>query len=416
MIATSAALVNSYVRTGTVMLGGINGSCVIALPAMKITNNVVSTTTKTIQVKPEQVYHSNVQDSSGQAFTSIISLDTSRPTITPSVNTFLIGTSGTIYASLKNIFLTQSSMSMTDTTVVHRISLNNGNATYMTTGSVPGTPLNQFSMDEYNGYFRIATSGYGTVTMGSSRFSMMGYSTNLYVLDNSLKVVGKIEGLAQGEKFHSARFMNDRAYLVTFKKTDPLFVIDLSNPTMPSVLGELQVNGYSDYLQPYDQTHLIGIGKDTVDEGSFAYYQGVKISLFDVSDTAHPKEIGNYVIGARGSDSPALNDHKAVLFDYSMNLLVIPVSVAPASMLGASPFQYNTITWQGAYVFKISLNGIMFRGGITHLPLGETPVWNNQNGWITRSLYIGNVLYTISNTMVKMNSLDNLNELSTVLL
>jgi uncharacterized secreted protein with C-terminal beta-propeller domain len=244
-------------------------------------------------------------------------------------------------------------------------------------------------------------------------------------MDQSLHVSGRLEGLSPGERFHSARFMENRAYLVTFKKTDPLFVVDLTNPAKPALLGELNVNGYSDYLQPYDQNHLIGIGKDTVDAGIFAWYQGVKVSLFDVSDTSHPREIGKYVIGARGTNSPALSEHKAVLFDRSLNLLVIPVEVAliqdstitpglpPSGTTGTLPAsQYYQPTWQGAYVFKVTVdNGIVFRGGITHLKPGEIPSWNNQDSFVTRSLYIDTVLYTISNNMVKLNNLSDLSQI-----
>src|SRR5205807_1585316 len=104
------------------------------------------------------------------------------------------------------------------------------------------------------------------------------------------------------------RFIGEMGYLVTFKKTDPLFVIELKDPTRPKVLGQLNTTGYSDYLQALDGSHLIGIGKDTVDEGSFAWYQGIKVSLFDVSDPTKPSEVARYVIGDRGSDSLGLRD------------------------------------------------------------------------------------------------------------
>ena len=228
----------------------------------------------------------------------------------------------------------------------------------------------------------------------------------------NLSIVGKLENLASGENLHSARFMGDRGYLVTFKKTDPLFVIDLSQPTSPVVLGQLKIPGYSDYLHPYDETHLIGVGKHTVeaDEGDFAWYQGVKISLFDVSDVTDPRQIANYTIGDRGTDSPILTDHKAFLFDKEKALLVIPVSVAKidASQYpgGVPSYAYGNTVWQGAYVFSTSLDGFVLKGTVTHLESGEN-VYNTTH-WVKRSLYIENVLYTVSDKRIKMNSLENL--------
>jgi uncharacterized secreted protein with C-terminal beta-propeller domain len=267
-------------------------------------------------------------------------------------------------------------------------------------------------MDEYNGYFRIAT------TIGQ-------VWNNVYVLDiDDLSIVGKLEDLAPGEKIYSARFIGERCYLVTFKKVDPLFVIDLENPYAPEVLGFLKVTGYSDYLHPYDENHIIGIGKETVaaEEGNFAWYQGVKISLFDVSNVSNPVEIDKYEIGDRGTDSPVLRDHKAFLFDKSRNLLVIPVLVAEIDKAkypeGVPPFTRGDYVWQGAYVFNISLDGLALRGGITHL---ENATDSMKSGYylfssyyVKRSLYIDNVLYTVSDKKIKMNSLEDLNEMNEV--
>ena len=150
--------------------------------------------------------------------------------------------------------------------------------------------------------------------------------------------MGKIENLASGEQLHSARFIAERCYLVTFNQIDPLFVVDLTQPTNPMVLGNLTIPGYSDFLQPYDATHLIGIGKDVnanidankVETPGDVYYTavlGLKVSLFDVSNVANPKETSSIVIGDSGTTSEALTDPKAILFDASRNLLVLPVEL-----------------------------------------------------------------------------------------
>jgi uncharacterized secreted protein with C-terminal beta-propeller domain len=275
-------------------------------------------------------------------------------------------------------------------------------------------------MDEYYGNFRIATTGYGLSQVASTGavWSTGQQQTNLYVLDSGLHIIGRLEGLSPGEAFYAARFMGDRAYLVTFQRMDPLFVIGLQDPHQPKVLGQLNIPGVSDYLQPYDETHLIGFGKSStnVTWENAALFQGLKLSLFDVTDPSHPVETSNFLAGDRGSDSPALTDHKSVLFDKPLNLLVIPVEIAKAQPSSTTiPWSYGSPVWQGAYVFSITVqNGIVLRGGITHLATGQLPSWNNSSFFVTRALYIGSALYTISNNMVKMNSLSDLTELNSV--
>jgi len=145
------------------------------------------------------------------------------------------------------------------TTSIYKFGLDNGIAKYSGMGTIPGEPLNQFSMDERNNNFRIATTN-------STSWDIESNTNNLYILNNELKIIGSIEGLAQGERIYSVRFIGDRAYMVTFVQVDPLFVIDLSNPNNPVVLGELKIPGYSKYLHPYDENHIIGFGEDTIVE------------------------------------------------------------------------------------------------------------------------------------------------------
>lgn len=277
-------------------------------------------------------------------------------------------------------------------TFVHRIAIDGGRIEYKTNGEVPGRVLNQFSMDEYDGYFRIAT------TTGSDAEQ----SNHMYVLNADLKIAGKLEDLAAGERIYSVRFLGSKAYMVTFRQTDPLFVIDLSSPDAPRVLGYLKIPGVSDYLHPYDETHIIGVGRDATDEGRM---KGLKIALFDVSDFANPKEMSKYIIGERGTDSEALRDHKAFLFSREKNLLAIPVSEYRAGMGAPEMRPWKSNYWQGAYVFRIDLtDGIKYKGGITH----------GDSSQIRRSLYIGDVLYTVSQSMIRMNGLADLAEINAV--
>ena len=298
----------------------------------------------------------------------------------------------------------------TERTSIHRFSLG-PIVEYQASGSVPGHALNQFSLDESDGYFRIATTS-GRVTMSGGNTS-----NDIYVLAQNLSVVGSLKGLAPGESIYSARFLGSRAYLVTFKKVDPLFVIDLSTPTEPKVLGKLKIPGYSDYLHPYDETHLIGIGKDAIpsEEGDFSWYQGVKLSLFDVSDVANPREVASYKIGDRGTESAALSDHKAFLFSKEKNLLVIPITLAElnaSKYAGVEQFQYGDYTFQGAYVFNLTVeSGFALKGRVSHA--GESdlvkygyyfPSCTN----VVRSAYIGETLYTISESNVLANDLSTM--------
>jgi hypothetical protein len=307
-------------------------------------------------------------------------------------------------------------------TVVQKISISGGQMEYVTSGEVPGRLLNQFSMDEYNGYLRLATT---TADWGDFRGGQPESKNHVYVLDGSLSVSGKLEDLAPGESIYSARFIGDRCYLVTFKKIDPLFVISLADPANPRVLGQLKIPGYSDYLHPYDEDHIIGIGKESVEgdeSGTFAWYQGVKLSLFDVSDVEHPAELSKYVIGHRGTDSEALRDHKAFLFSRQKNLLVIPVLLAGIDESkyqgGVPPFAYGEYTFQGAYVFELTPeSGFQLRGRVAHAD-NETLLRGGYYYYspysVRRSLYIGDALYTISQGMVKANSLADLSEIKAV--
>ena len=300
---------------------------------------------------------------------------------------------------------------------------------------MPGHVLNQFSMDEFEGNFRIATT-VGEVWRGPSIGEKS--KNNLYVLDEEMNTIGKLEDLAPGEKIYSARFMGARAYMVTFKKVDPLFVIDVSEPTNPKVLGKLKIPGYSDYLHPIDETHIIGVGKDTIESGygDFAWYQGMKMAIFDVSDVANPKEMHKIVIGDRGTDSYALQDHKAFLYDKEKELLVLPImlseipeelkknpeeqatgqTITSPTIVRPDNFpSYGEPVFQGAFVYKVTLeNGFEERGRITHISEDEElkrGYYYGDEYSVKRALFIGNVLYTLSDKMLKANDLQSLEDL-----
>jgi uncharacterized secreted protein with C-terminal beta-propeller domain len=269
-------------------------------------------------------------------------------------------------------------------TSIYRIHVENNSITCEAKGNVSGYELNQFSMDEYEGYFRIATT---TRRNGT-------WQSNLYVLDMNLSLVGSLENIAPDEMMDSARFIGERCYLSTsVVRKDPFFVIDIGIPSEPTILGDLKIPGFTRYLHPYDEGYVIGIGKDGAN---------VKITLFDVSDVSAPINISEYKVEGSWSDTPVLTEHKAFLFDKSKDLLVIPVSVS-----------FTSSYWQGVYVFNITLtDGLSLRGTITHLP-DSVSGWDS-NYCVKRSLYIEDVLYTVSEKMVKMNSLNDLSLLNTI--
>ncbi|MGQ9781998.1 MAG: beta-propeller domain-containing protein [Nitrososphaeria archaeon] len=375
---------------------------------------------KETRIEPSDIQYPDTPDVA-YSFTTITSFNTQDDLQQPVLKTVLTGAASNIYVSTANIYLTltkydfegyQNLQTNFEQTLVYRVHIEKGDIKLEAEGTVPGHVLNQFSMDEYRGFFRIATTvGQPFMVRGTGT----SQSNNLYVLDSSLKVVGKIENIAPGESIYSARFMGDKAYMVTFKKVDPFFIIDVSEPSNPKILGWLKIPGYSDYLHPLDDSHVIGIGKEAVaaEEGDFAWYQGVKISLFDVTDVSKPKETSKYIIGERGTDTPVLRDHKALLFDRSRNLMVIPVLVAEidrSQYYREIPANaYGQPVWQGAYVFDVTAEeGIILKGTITHFDDGFDRQQHYTSKFIERALYIGDFLYTISYEMVKMNDINSL--------
>lgn len=367
-------------------------------------------------------------------FMTISGIDISNPAKPVDMSTYL-GSGDEIYASEKNLYAAVTHYTKANkgtiiqridnsaVTDIYKFGLNEGRAGYIAKSEIKGTVLNQFSMDEYKGYFRAAATS-GNIWENDENTS----KNNIYVFDDMMNLKGKIEGMAPGEKIYSVRFMGDKGYVVTFKTVDPLFVIDLKNPAVPKILGTLKIPGYSSYIEPYDENHIIGFGKDAVEGtqkdsngnviNSTAYYMGMKVALFDVSDFSNPKVMYEERIGDRGTDSEILNNHKALLFSKEKNLLAFPVTVMKAASSSNSSSQipqYGTFSFQGAYIYNISLsNGFVLKGKITHLShedyLKAGDYWYDSNKNIKRVLYIGNNIYTISNSMIMANRMSDLAE------
>ena len=328
-----------------------------------------------------------------------------------------LGAGEEIYSSENNLYITKVKYEYKNNifygyydnydvdTYIYKFKLEDSKIVYTNVGSVPGEVLNQFSMDEKDGYFRIATTD-------SNNWNSDTDTNNMYVLNEKLEVVGKIENLAKGEKIYSVRFMGNRAYMVTFVQTDPLFVIDLSEPTNPVVLGELKIPGYSKYLHPYDETHIIGFGENTTtNKYGGVVTDGMKMALFDVSNPSNPKELYSVDIGEKGTYSEILNNHKALLFSKEKNIIAFPISIREEEG------EYNSkLTFQGAIVYGLDLNeGFTLKGTIAHMQIEDDEYTDyNYTKEVERIIYIRDSLYTLSEGLVKSTNIETMQEQSSL--
>lgn len=320
-----------------------------------------------------------------------------------SVETFF-GASQDVYASENNLYLAQTVYddNWYANTTIYRFALINSQIVLQAKGEVEGYLNNQFSMDEYEGNLRLAT----TYTIREGNEEVVGdadgvpvvsssetkYSNRLYVLDKDLNEIGRIDDLAKDEKIYSVRFIGKMGYIVTFEQVDPLFVIDLSNPKKPEIKGELKIPGYSSYLHPYDENHIIGIGYNTKSNGHGGITTDtMKMSMFDVSDVENPKEMFSIYIGNQYVYSEILYNHKSLFYKKSENLIGFPVSYD-----GQGRFE----------IFKIDL-----KNGFEKC----AEILNNKGYYgIERAIYINDVLYTLHYNRIisyDLNTFEKINEL-----
>lgn len=312
----------------------------------------------------------------------------------------------TLLASTRNIYSTKDNLYITGTgevdyrtfgpkiaiedanSSIYKFSLTGAELNLVAKGQVKGRVLNQFSMDESGETFRIATT---SGVAGSS-------SNNIYILDKNLKEIGKLEGLAEQEKIYSVRFMENTAYMVTFKQVDPLFVIDLKDDKNPVVKGELKIPGFSSYLHPLDNETLIGFGEER--EGDGLIRKGLKLSLFDVKDETQPIEKSTIIIGNGESYSEVLYDHKGFFLNKEKSIVGIPIS------------QYsNGVNNSFIYLAKFSKEEGFKK-------LGELKINSDDHidnyGYKIRVIYIGDNLYVVTNegvTSYNMETLESINQI-----
>jgi uncharacterized secreted protein with C-terminal beta-propeller domain len=279
----------------------------------------------------------------------------------PAVDSDAVMTSAdTVYASPTSLYVATNGGWEREDTSIHRFDLDGADRTvYRASGQVPGDLLSQFSMSEYKDVLRVAT----TDSSGAKSQSLV---TALAPRSGRLAKIGQVGGLGEGERIYAVRFIEDRGYVVTFRQIDPLFTLDLADPTRPRVRGELKIAGYSAYLHPVGPHQLLGVGQDAFSrDGS----SGTQLSLFDVADPAAPRLLSKVKVG-RFTTSSVEYDHHAFLWWEPLRLAVIPVS-AEAGATEASAFTVD--------------HGKLTPAGSSH-----------EDGFVLRTLIVAGRLLTLS--------------------
>lgn len=351
----------------------------------------------------------------GQAFTSVISFDLTDDKAQPSTAT-IQSRPGAVFASQNALYLSvvhQKAIAesrgarwysfyqgVDEASEIHKFSIGTSprETRYAGSGVVPGHVLNQFAMDEWNGYLRVATTR-GRVPDPNVSSSISVLAT---VDNGNLVRTGAIDKIAPGEDIRAVRFDDERGYIVTFKKTDPLFVVDLYQPAQPKILGELKIPGFSTYIHRIDSGHLLSIGFDANDHGDFAYFDGVILQLFDVTKPTDPKLIHKEKIGTRGSSSQAATDHLAFNWFASEGLLAIPMTICEG---GGDGRDGDQLAFSGLLVYDVDVErGFTRLGGVDHGKQGVScgTWWSNGSSAVKRSVFLDDLVYSIAGDRAKV--------------
>jgi uncharacterized secreted protein with C-terminal beta-propeller domain len=359
----------------------------------------------------------------GTAFLTLMSLDLQTD---ESVQTStIISRPGASYASADAYYISvrqqpaygywyYESEEIDEASTVHKFALAGPSNQYVASGLVKGRVLNQFSMDEYQGHMRIAsTTGHLPSPDVHSTLSVLKHN------GTALELVGQADEIAPAEDIRAVRFLGDKGYVVTFKKTDPLFVFDLSDPSNPHALGELKIPGFSTYLHPLGTDHLLSIGYDSDDQVDFAWFTGLLLQIFDVSNPSDPQLLHREVIGARGSSSEAATNHLAFNYFAPREVLAIPATVCEDSAGGGS--YAETMTFSGLLVYDVSTtDGFTLRGQVNHPyvdPVDSSTYyvggqcsnwWTDSNSVVQRTIFMDDFVYSVSDLLIKVNSLNDL--------
>lgn len=314
----------------------------------------------------------------------------------------LLGGSSDIYCNENTLITAISDYTNNySSTIVSYFSFAKDTVDFEASTAIKGTLLNQFSMDERNGYFRFVT----TVNDGTTKESETADGLTLYehtleksvsltILDRSLKTVSALNNLANDERVYSVRFMGDIVYFVTFRETDPLFSVDLSDPENPTVLGILKIPGFSNYLFPYGNGKLLGIGMEVAADEGTELTECLKLSMFDISDPANVTENDKYLL-ENSQYSPALYNHKASLVSPDKNLIGFEARNYNDVNTGCSYelFRYENSTFTSLASFELTAKECFCYTGV-------------------RGLFIEDIFYLVTSERILSYSLDNFTLLS----
>lgn len=323
------------------------------------------------------VYHF---DDDSTVYTVVTALDTANEKA-ESKSVAILGDVGEIYCSGKKLYTLSGIFEENqDKTVITSFSLDGTDVTCKAKGTVPGSFNNNYSFDEYNGYLRCATTNYD--------YTSYKNVSSIYVLNENLEIIGSAINIADDEQVKSVRFMGDKGYVVTFRQTDPLFSLDLSDPKNPKVMGELKLPGYSTYLHPLSDKLLLGIGYGGDEEN--ADTNDLKIALFDISDMTNPKLLDDFIIECAHSE---VNYEPKALINYAeKNIIGIPVTSYDYGV-------YETKTVKSFAILNYTDNEISQVTGFVHDTTGSSKLF--------RGTYIGEKLYTVDEYKIAEHSLSS---------
>ncbi len=345
---------------------------------------------------------------SGVGLVTILTVDLTRGLPPVDSDALMMG-SGTVYGSADALYLASQSWFAIPlagavrpqptgiTTEIDKVNTSQPDTTsYEASGTVSGFLLNQWSLSAYKGNLRVAST---ELPPWWSPSAQQASETAVHVLAErgaKLVEIGRVGGLGRGERVYAVRFIGATGFVVTFRQVDPLYTLDLSDPTDPNLLGTLELRGYSAYLHPVGNDRLLGVGQDATDQGRLL---GTQLTLFDISNLRRPARLGAATLGP-GSSEVEYDPH-AFLYWPAKGLAVLPVQIASAS----------TDQFTGAIAFRVGRNGIKELTKITH-PADAGASTGQAGPPIRRSLVVGNRLYTLSDGGVQANSLDTLTDLA----
>ena len=295
---------------------------------------------------------------------------------------------------------------MTD---IYKFTIDGSELAFAASGSVRGNMINQFAADEYEGNLRVATNYEGYTKKADKTVEFIS-ENGITILDENLEKLGELTGLAKGEYIKSVRFNGATGYVVTFRTVDPLFAFDLSDPKNPVVTGELKIPGYSEYMHVYDENTLIGIGQDATaesEDADIAYYQGLKIALFDVTDPDNMSEIDTFYLGDRGTTSAVEWDHKALAYYASRDVFGVPVELFLFEGEQENIYDYGEFDSNSFCVFSMG-------GGKKISLVSMIKQFDEKGGTfnINRGIFIGDNVVTISDQAIQINDFTTGEQLS----